>query len=87
MTFWAAGASIVGSLISADAAGDAADTAAGASREASAASIAEQRRQYDLNRADYAPYLAAGTGAGPTVGASTGAVKLTPVTVSVFPKA
>ena len=56
-----AGASIFGSLISADAAGDAADTAAGASREASAASIGEQRRQYDLSRADYAPYLAAGT--------------------------
>lgn len=80
MTFWAAGASIVGSLISADAAGDAADTAAGASREASAASIAEQRRQYDLNRADYAPYLAAGTtavnrlGAGVAAGGEFGAV-------------
>jgi hypothetical protein len=48
---------------------DAADTAAGASREASAASIAEQRRQYDLNRADQAPYLAAGTGAVNRLGA------------------
>ena len=52
-----------GSLISAYASGDAADTAAQASGAASAASIAEQRRQYDLSRADYAPYLAAGTGA------------------------
>jgi len=38
-------------------------SAAQASGAASAASIAEQRRQYDLSRADYAPYLAAGTGA------------------------
>ena len=61
MSGWVAGAVVVGSVISSQAAGDAADTAAGASREASAASIAEQRRQYDLSRADYAPYLAAGT--------------------------
>jgi len=58
---WAAAATVVGSLISADASSDAADTAAQASGQASAASIAEQRRQYDLSRADYAPYLAAGT--------------------------
>ena len=63
MTFWVAGAAVVGSVISSQAAGDAADTAAQASGQASAASIAEQRRQYDLSRADYAPYLAAGTGA------------------------
>jgi len=60
---WAAAATVVGSLISADASSDAADTAAQASGRASDASIAEQRRQYDLSRADYAPYLAAGTGA------------------------
>ena len=60
---WAAGATVVGSLISANAAGDAADTAAGASRDASAASIAEQRRQYDLNRADYSPYITSGQSA------------------------
>jgi hypothetical protein len=40
----------------ADAASDAADTQANASRE----SVAEQRRQYDLTRADYAPYREAG---------------------------
>ena len=73
MSGWVAGAAVVGSLISADAAGDAADTAAGASRESSAASIAEQRRQYDLSRADYAPYLAAGTGAVNRLGAGVAA--------------
>ena len=58
-----AAATVVGGAMASDAAGNAADTAAGASREASAASIAEQRRQYDLSRADYAPFLTAGTGA------------------------
>ena len=52
-----------GSLISAYASGDAADTAAQASGQASAASIAEQRRQYDLSRADYAPYITSGQSA------------------------
>jgi hypothetical protein len=52
-----------GSLISAYASGDAADTAAQASQQASDASVGEQRRQFDLSRADYQPFLAAGTGA------------------------
>jgi hypothetical protein len=52
---------IGGSLLSSQSASSAADTAAQASGQASAASIAEQRRQYDLNRTDQAPYLAAGT--------------------------
>jgi hypothetical protein len=52
---------IGGSLLSSQSASSAADTAAGASTQASQASIAEQRRQYDLNRTDQAPYLAAGT--------------------------
>lgn len=56
MTFWAAGAAIGGALITSSAAGDAAD-AQGAS---SAASIAEQRRQYDLNRSDQAGYMQTG---------------------------
>lgn len=60
---WAAAATVVGSLISADASSDAADTAAQASGRASDASIAEQRRQYDLNRADYAPYITSGQSA------------------------
>ena len=63
MTFWVAGAAVVGSVISSQGASDAADTAAQASGQASAASIAEQRRQYDLNRADYAPYITSGQSA------------------------
>jgi hypothetical protein len=44
-----------------------------ASGRASDASIAEQRRQYDLNREDQAPYLAAGTGAVNRLGAGVAA--------------
>ena len=54
-----AGASIVGSLIGSDSASDAADQQS----QSSAAAIAEQRRQYDLTRSDYAPYRAAGVDA------------------------
>lgn len=50
-------ASVVGSVISSNAVGDAADTQAAGT----AAGIAEQRRQYDLTRGDYAPYRDAGT--------------------------
>lgn len=60
MSGWVAGATIVGTvggaLIASDAASDAADTQA----ESSANAIAEQRRQYDLTREDYAPYRATG---------------------------
>jgi hypothetical protein len=52
-----AGATVVGSVMSSNAAGDAADSQA----QSSANSIAEQRRQYDLTRGDYAPYRDAGT--------------------------
>jgi hypothetical protein len=55
------GAALVGGYLASQGSSDAANTAAQASREASAASVAEQRRQYDTSRADYAPYLAAGT--------------------------
>ena len=55
------GAAIVGGLLSGSGSSAAANTAAQASGQASDASIAEQRRQYDTSRADYAPYLAAGT--------------------------
>ena len=72
MTFWVAGAVVGSSLINSMGASDAADTAAQASGQASAASIAEQRRQYDQNRADQAPYLAAGTGAVNRLGAGVG---------------
>ena len=63
MTFWVAGAVIGSSLIGSMASSDAADTAAQASGAASDASIAEQRRQYDLTRADYAPYITSGQSA------------------------
>ena len=67
---WMTGAAIIGgSLISGLFGSDAADTAADQSAQATAASIAEQRRQYDQNRADQAPYLAAGTGAVNRLGA------------------
>lgn len=58
---WMAAATIGSALLGSSSSSNAADSAAQASREASAASIAEQRRQYDQSRADYAPYLAAGT--------------------------
>lgn len=63
MSGWVAGSVVVGSLISANSASDAASTAAEASGRASDASVGEQRRQYDLNRTDQAPFLTAGTGA------------------------
>jgi len=52
----AAAGSVIGSAISADAAGDAADTQAAST----ASGIAEQRRQYDTTREDFAPYRATG---------------------------
>ena len=61
---WMLPAAIIGSsLFSSASSSDAADTAAQASGRASDASIAEQRRQYDLNRADYAPYITSGQSA------------------------
>ena len=55
------GTALLGGYLASEGASDAASTAARASGQASDASIAEQRRQYDQSRADYAPYLAAGT--------------------------
>jgi hypothetical protein len=54
-------ATIGSALLGSSSSENAANTAAQASGAASDASIAEQRRQYDQSRADYAPYLAAGT--------------------------
>lgn len=51
--------SVGGALISANAMGDAADTQAAAT----AGSVAEQRRQFDLQRQDSAPYRTAGANA------------------------
>lgn len=52
----AAGGAIVGSMIASDGAEDAANTQANSTREG----IAEQRRQFDLQRADSAPYRETG---------------------------
>ena len=60
MSGWVAGAvvgsAVIGGVMQSNAAGDAADQQSQSSAEA----IAEQRRQYDLTRSDYAPYQAAG---------------------------
>lgn len=56
MPFIAAGASLLGGFLSADAAGDAADTQAGAARDATAL----QREQWQQQRADNAPRMEAG---------------------------
>ena len=63
MTFWVAGAVAGTGLVSGYFGNKAAKDAADKSAQATMASIAEQRRQYDTSRADQAPYLAAGTGA------------------------
>ncbi|MGE0349808.1 hypothetical protein [Hydrogenophaga sp.] len=57
------GSSVVGGVMSADAAGDAASTAAGAQTAASEAGIAEQRRQFEAVRKLLEPYVQAGTDA------------------------
>ena len=57
------GSTVVSSLLGSEASSAAAQTAAQASGAASDASVGEQRRQYDLTRADYQPFLTAGTGA------------------------
>lgn len=53
-----AGAAVAGSVIQ----GVAGSKAAKAQKQAADAAVAEQRRQYDQTRADYAPYRAAGAG-------------------------
>lgn len=59
----AAGVGAAGSALASRSQSRAAQSAAQASQEASDASIAEQRRQYDLSRADQMPWLQAGRGA------------------------
>lgn len=54
---WAAAGAIGGALIASSATGSAADTQADSTNR----STDETRRQYDLTRADYAPYREAGT--------------------------
>ena len=50
----------IGAIMGSNAAEDAANTAAAAQQEATAAQVAEARRQYDINRQDFSPYMAAG---------------------------
>lgn len=57
--FIAPGLALIGGLASSDAAGDAADAAVAGN----AAAIAEQQRQFDLTRADLAPFREQGTNA------------------------
>lgn len=52
-----------GAILSSNSASKAASKAAAAGQAATDAATAEQRRQYDQSRADYAPYLQIGTGA------------------------
>lgn len=59
MSFLEIGASLLGGLIGSSSASDAADAQAAGS----AAATAEQRRQFDLTRQDYAPYRETGTNA------------------------
>ena len=69
MSGWVAGAVVAGSAITGYMSNKAAENAADKSAEATMASVAEQRRQYDTSRADYPPYIAAGTGAVNRLGA------------------
>lgn len=67
MTFWVAGAIVVGgigsSLLQSDAAGNAADTQS----QSTAAATGEQRRQYDTTREDFRPYREVGYRTLPTL--------------------
>lgn len=59
MSFWAAGAIVGSAVLGSMSASDAADSQAASTQ----AGISEQGRQFDLTRADYAPYREAGTAA------------------------
>lgn len=63
MAWIGAVASIAGSMISSSMQGDAAGDASAAQTEATMAGIGEQRRQFNLNRTDLAPWRLAGTAA------------------------
>lgn len=58
-----AGAAIGGAIGGAIDGSDSVDSASGQQAGASAAAVAEQRRQYDLTRSDYEPWRTAGKGA------------------------
>lgn len=58
-----AAVSVVGGYLSSQSQADAAEEAANTQAGSTAAGIAEQRRQFDLTRGDYAPYRQAGVNA------------------------
>lgn len=60
MSFWVAGAAVVGTIGGAVISNQGAKKAAGKAAEGSQAAIDEQRRQFDLIRSDTAPYRAIG---------------------------
>lgn len=60
MTMWAVGISAGASVLGGIMGSKASNKAAKAQQEASAAQIAEERRQYDTTRADFAPYRSSG---------------------------
>ena len=63
MAIGTAAAILGGSIISGVMGSNASSNASSAQQASDAAATAEQRRQYDLTRADYAPYRQVGTGA------------------------
>lgn len=60
---WGFVAGAAGTIIGGALTGDAARKAGNQASDSNAAAIAEQRRQYDLTRSDYAPYRSVGYGA------------------------
>lgn len=64
--------SLVGGIFGGNSQAKAADKAAQLQNQAAMAGIAETQRQFDLTRADYAPYQALGAGAAPRLANLTG---------------
>lgn len=63
MTWWVAGAMVGGSLLSSSMQSDATEQASQTQANSTAAGIAENRRQFDTTREDYAPFREVGVGA------------------------
>lgn len=63
MTFWVAGAAVVGTAVNGYLGSQAANKAARAQQQGAQGSIDEQRREYDQSRTDFAPYRQSGQNA------------------------
>lgn len=63
MTFWVAGAVVLGTTVGAVTASGAAKSAANAQQNATNTAVGEQQREFDLNQANEQPYLDAGKAA------------------------